>query len=61
MPGNLSLNIPKAVRSTDLGSNCHAIAVLGCQMAEIVIIQAEDSDIVPCPALPATPSGPSEA
>ena len=33
LPGKMSLKIPKPVRSTVLGSNCHAIAVLGCRIA----------------------------
>jgi hypothetical protein len=33
VPGKMSLKMPKPVRSTDFGSNCHAIAVLGCRMA----------------------------
>src|SRR5580658_179821 len=33
LPGKISLKIPKPVRSTDFGLNCHAIAVLGCRMA----------------------------
>ena len=33
VPGKTSLKTPKPVRSTDFGSNCHAIAVLGCKIA----------------------------
>jgi len=33
VPGKMSLKIPKPVRSTDFGSNCQAIAILGCKMA----------------------------
>src|ERR1700676_5460525 len=33
LPGKLSLKTPKTARSTDLDSNCHAIAVLGCRIA----------------------------
>src|ERR1700737_415043 len=33
LPGRMSLNSPKPVRSTELGTNCHAIAVLGCRIA----------------------------
>ena len=32
-PGNMSLKIPKPARSTDFGSNCQAMAVLGCSIA----------------------------
>src|SRR5277367_6048167 len=32
-PGKMSLKIPKPARSTVWGSNCQAIAVLGCRMA----------------------------
>ena len=33
LPGKMSLKIPKPARSTVLGSNCHAMAVLGCRIA----------------------------
>ena len=33
LPGRMSLKIPKPVRRTDFGSNCHAMAVLGWRMA----------------------------
>ena len=33
LPGRISLKIPKPVRSTVFGANCHAIAVLGCRIA----------------------------
>ena len=33
LPGRMSLKIPKPARNTDFGSNCHAMAVLGCRMA----------------------------
>src|SRR5580704_98865 len=33
VPGNMSLKTPKPARSTVLGSNCHAMAVLGCRIA----------------------------
>src|ERR1700686_4274560 len=33
VPGNMSLKTPKPARSTVLGSNCQAMAVLGCNIA----------------------------
>src|SRR5271168_228948 len=33
LPGKMSLKRPKPARRTVLGSNCQAIAVLGCRMA----------------------------
>src|ERR1019366_223349 len=34
LPGKMSLKMPKPARNTDLGSNCHAMAVLGCRIAK---------------------------
>ena len=33
LPGRMSLKRPKPVRSTELGANCQAIAVLGWRIA----------------------------
>src|SRR3984957_5863237 len=33
LPGKISLKMPNPARSTDLDSNCHAIAVRGCRIA----------------------------
>src|SRR5580704_16451799 len=33
LPGRMSLKIPKPARRTECGSNCQAMAVLGCRIA----------------------------